>query len=415
MVARSIVIGGLSVALVAVLLPACARKPAAPVELGLADHANAHVTLAADGDRVVAAWTATSATGTDVVVAASSDGGRTFGAPVRVNDVDGDGAANGEAPPRVTLRDSAVHVVWISKRGGMSAIRSAASHDGGRTFAAARTISPPGVSGLRGWHTATITDEGSVQAVWLDGRAAPPRVSRPEAAAGAHQHKHQPGARMKQDLFFAAWQGDEPVRETQVAGDVCFCCKTAIATRGRDTYVAWRHIFPGSVRDIALARSTDGGATFSDAVRVSADDWKIDACPDDGPALAMDAQGVLWLAWPTMVEVGGKPQMAIFQTRSGDGGRTFAPRVRLDTAAGAAHPRLAVHGSRAAVVWDEIASGSRRVMIRIGDAPPRALSTDRIASDPSSAAGAGGFVAAWTDQSQGRSVIHVVRTDQARP
>jgi hypothetical protein len=61
---------------------------------------------------------------------------------------------------------------------------------------------------------------------------------------------------------------------------VCFCCKTAIAS-GPDgsVYVAWRHIYPPNVRDMAVARSTDGGRTFAPPVRVSTDGWALDGAP----------------------------------------------------------------------------------------------------------------------------------------
>src|SRR5260221_14298741 len=84
------------------------------------------------------------------------------------------------------------------------------------------------------------------------------------------------------------------------------------------------HVFPGGVRDIALARSADGGRTFQDPVRVSEDNWKIDACPDDGPAMTIDRRGVLHITWPTLVRDPDAQRMAIFevvawtdQTRNG--------------------------------------------------------------------------------------------------
>ena len=40
---------------------------------------------------------------TDVFTAVSRDGGRRFGAPVRVNDIDGDARLNGEQPPHIAL------------------------------------------------------------------------------------------------------------------------------------------------------------------------------------------------------------------------------------------------------------------------------------------------------------------------
>jgi hypothetical protein len=38
-----------------------------------------------------------------------------------------------------------------------------------------------------------------------------------------------------------------------------------------------RHLFDGGVCDIAVAHSTDDGRTFSSPVRVSPDNWNIDA------------------------------------------------------------------------------------------------------------------------------------------
>jgi thioredoxin 2 len=64
---------------------------------------------------------------------------------------------------------------------------------------------------------------------------------------------------------------------------------------GPDIVVAWRHIFPGSLRDIGFARFSAGAPPPANVTptRVSQDDWKLDACPDDGPAVATDATGTL--------------------------------------------------------------------------------------------------------------------------
>ena len=68
---------------------------------------------------VAVAWGASLASGaTDIVLATSRDGGRTFGAPVRVNDKDGDARVNGEQPPRVVVQHAdppVVTVVWTTK------------------------------------------------------------------------------------------------------------------------------------------------------------------------------------------------------------------------------------------------------------------------------------------------------------
>lgn len=393
----------------------CARAPRPFVELAVADAANANVTLAADGARVAAAWAATGRKGTDVYLAVSEDGGRSFGAPVRVNDVDGDVRVNGEAPPRVILADRRAEVVWVSNRGGVAAIRAAASSDGGATFAPARTITSAQTSEARGWQTAAFGPDGTVHVAWLDGRNASHPV--PPPAEGATHAAHAHDGDMRQDIYHAMWNGPGAPIETQVASNVCFCCKTALASRADQVYVAWRHLFTGGVRDIAIARSQDAGRTFSDPVRVSADNWRIDACPDDGPALAIAGDGALHVAWPTMVTDGGKPRIGVFEAVSTDGGATFSPRTRVDTGDGsAAHPRVTLASDgRPAVVWDEVAASVRRVRLRIGTDAPRTVSAGTVASYPAIATARDGLVIAWTDQSAHRSVIRLIRADQALP
>jgi hypothetical protein len=210
------------------------------------------------------------------------------------------------------------------------------------------------------------------------------------------------------------WNGVDPLVETRVAANVCFCCKTAIVTRESDVYVAWRHLFDGGVRDIAVAHSADGGRTFGQPVRASADNWKIDACPDDGPAMALDGAGILHIVWPTLIHEGNRDRMAIFHASSADGGATFSPRERIDDGrgAGASHPRLAVgHDNSVAIVWDQAGEGSRRVLARVlgTDAIFHIGDDTRASSYPSITATPSGFVVAWTEQDRTTGSHIVVR------
>ncbi len=385
---RRALLGGSLAACLGLAVPGCARVTPAdnvPGRLGVDGRTNAHVTLAAVGDRVAAVWVASADARSDVFAAMSEDGGRHFDEPVRVNSIGGDAAGNGEQPPRVVLDGRKVTVVWVSKRDGVSGIRAAQSGDGGRTFSPSRTISPEPVTGARGWESAAIAEDGTVHVAWLDGRHAAPHV---------HGAAQAPGA-MRQDIVHAMWRGDDPVVETPVAADVCFCCKTGVAVRGNDVFVVWRHLFPGGVRDIAVARSSDGGRTFAAPSRVSADNWKIDACPDDGPSLALGPDGRLRVAWPTLLQ-DAAPHMAIFEAESRDGGATFSPRARVDgSPSGASHPRLAMRERTRAVVWDEAANEGRHVMIRVGEAAPSMLGAGTY---PAIVAAGDGFVTAWTER-----------------
>jgi hypothetical protein len=355
---------------------------------------NGPATIAADGDRVLVVWGSRRDRSTDIQAAWSPDGGATFAAPMRVNDVPGDARVSGEQPPRVSL-GRAARVVWNSSQDGRSVLRLAEVVSPGKPFAAPVTLHAPGLPGARGWASSALGADGALHVAWLDGRAG-----------------------KGQDLYQAVMPSEGAREEVRIATDVCFCCKTAVAT-GPDgaVYVAFRHIFPPNIRDIAVARSTDGGRTFGAPVRVSEDNWAIDGCPDDGPSIAVDARNVLHVAWPTQVSADeGK---GIFYTTSRDGGRTFLPRIRLDGEPGpAAHPQLAAAGDRVVVVWDErgAVSTSRRVRMREMSTGPAArppeiqtLSDDARATYPAVAATRTFTLVAWTEETATGSQIRVRR------
>src|SRR5262249_9803663 len=155
---------------------------------------------------------------------------------------------------------------------------------------AATTVGDSDAAGNRGWHNAVADGKGGVYTVWLDHR----ELARDEGMATSH-HEHAGGSKpdgvamaQKSKLFVASLDGAVPPHA--VTGGVCYCCKTALAVGGDGAvYAAWRHVYPGNLRDIAFAASRDGGRTFSAPVRVSEDRWMLEGCPDDGPAIAIDA------------------------------------------------------------------------------------------------------------------------------
>jgi Cu/Ag efflux protein CusF len=357
----------------------------------------------------------------NVYSAVSDDRGATFNVQRRVNDQPGDVSANVEQPPRVAISSSGIAVVWSSKKTGTSAIRLARSMDGGRTFSPAVTIHDQSVKGARGWESIAAAADGSVRVAWLDGRNNPGT-----AKAAPTDHAHMDHTRMdhsgspRQDVYEAIISDEGPITETLVATNVCFCCKTAVAVdAGGRVITAWRHIFPGSLRDIAMAISTDQGAHFSGLSRVSEDKWEIAGCPEDGPALAVDARNAVHVVWPTVVS-GPPTQKAVFYASSNDG-RTFTPRVRLSSAEQeeAAHPQIAVRRDGAvAVVWDEPHGDARRVTMRTAAGADFGaavvLNPVKSGDHPVIVPVADGVLAAWTT-SEPASAIEVVRIGVSAP
>ena len=385
--------------------------------------------IAASGHRVVVVWAATTEGQTNIHSAVSEDDGTTFATPVRVNDIEGDARVNGEQAPRVAVGRDVV-VAWQSRQSGTSQIRVARSTDGGRTFGKAETIHDSSLTGARGWSSLVLDENGAAHLAWLDGRNAKKAVASPSPGSAGHAsggtHAHAEPTR--QDIFHLTLSADGSRKESPVAANVCFCCKTSVTTGARGVvYVAWRHIYPVNLRDMAVASSTDGGRTFSQPVRVSEDGWQLEGCPEDGPSIAAAPNGTLHIAWPTISDKGAS-RKGIFYSYSTDGGRTFAPRSRVDEGedvTNAAHPQIAIVDGRVAVVWDESTAAGPRVRLRlIGPrdgtgpwrpefAPAVIFSEPGPISYPAVAASGTGLVGAWTTNTAKGSEIEVRRLIRA--
>jgi hypothetical protein len=392
--------------------------------LAVEGRSNATPYVASRGDFVAVAWSASVEGGaTDLFVAASEDGGRSFFPPVRVNDVPDDVNVYGEQPPRVALGSGTpppLYVTWTSadREKELSFLRFARSLDGGKAFERAATLHPPDLAGSRGWHSLAVSPSGQVHSLWLDARprGAGSIFDRILPTVRAHDH----GAGM--GLYHLAWDGGAPPRARRLFEPVCECCKTAMAA-GSDgsVYAAWRHIYDDNYRDIAFAVSRDG-AGFGNAVRVNEDGWQINGCPDDGPSMVVDGSNRVHLIWPTLVHE--KTDMGIFHASTGDG-ISFSKRSPLPGAGGMdpSHPQLALDGSgRLAAVWDEMIEKKRRVVMT------RAVPTDGApswsepelldegaegtsATYPVVAASGTGVIVAWTSQTGGESVIRFRRIE----
>jgi len=351
----------------------------ATVQLGVANSVNATPSVVADGKTVAVVWGATSPDSqTDVLLAVSGDGGATFAAPVRVNADKGGAQLTGEAPPRVVvgraLRSGREFtVLWTAREGTNTSIKLARSVDGGRTFGDAVPL-VTGAPGSRGWPALAVDRSGTAHAIWLDHRGlAPPPATSASKAAPHKMHTMAGAARdsaidaQKSGLYYASTRAPGPVPVGRgIAKGVCYCCKTALAVRDGRLYAAWRHVYPGNLRDIAFTMSSNGGRTFASPVRVSRDGWEIEGCPDDGPAVVVDAAGVVRIVWPTVIP-GTTPQGGIFYASSTDG-RTFTKRVRVPTLGSLkpSHPTLALGAAgRVVVTWDELVNGRRVIAARL--------------------------------------------------
>ena len=314
-------------------------------------------------------------------------------APVELRDTLGPIEPHGESPPKIAFAgDGALHVLYVvsrqvpGRRFPAGALRMQHSTDGGATWRGPVTVTDDSTFGSHNFHALHVSGDGVVYVSWLDGR---------HGASAVYLTRSTDGGR----TF-------EPNRRVSV-GEACPCCRTALAS-GPDgaLYLAWRTVMPGNVRDVVVARSSDGGHTWSEAHRVHADDWVFDACPHAGPALAVDSSGALHVSWWT-----GKAGTAgVYYAHSTDRGETFSKPVPLGIARQSrpAHVQLAVRpdGRRIAAVWDDGTLPVSRIVMRVSNDGGRTFgravpvsADDRAAGFPVLGLVADSVIVAWSEQS----------------
>jgi hypothetical protein len=261
--------------------------------------------------------------------------------------------------------------------------------------------------------------DDNVHVVWLDHR----RMASDAKAESTHRHGAlaEPGQEavdMSQfsDLYAATL--DSPASPAALTAGVCYCCKTAIAPAADGAmHIAWRHVYPGNLRDIAFTTLLGPGIARA-LSRVSEDQWMLEGCPDDGPAMAVDRDGRIHIVWPTVVTDQAAGQKVLFYAASDDG-RTFTARTRLPVEGQANHPQIAIaRDGTLMLTWDEVNGSERRIVIASSGAAglPAApvFRRDRSAGDqvgvyPAMALTPTTTIVAWTSGAPAESSIRVRR------
>lgn len=265
----------------------------------------------------------------DVYLQKFDSGLKASGERVRINPEPGTAAAwRGDQPTIKTGKKGKVYIGWNRKikTEGTPAndLVLSVSSDGGRNFADPVKVNDDTVPASHGM-SAMALDAEKVYFAWLDERYLKKEPSGPPPKKSGVEHSHaEPNA----ELYFAV-SGDDGktfLPNKKIAGDICPCCKVEMAAAGGKLHISWRQVLPGDMRHIAVASSADSGETFDPTTIVSDDKWHINACPVSGAPLAASENGALKVAWYTAGEAG---PAGLYWAESKDSGRTFSPRVLL--------------------------------------------------------------------------------------
>jgi len=105
---------------------------------------------------------------------------------------------------------------------------------------------------------------------------------------------------------------------------VCDCCQTDLAEINGDFLAVYRGRTSDEVRDIMISRFSSADGNWSDPVPVHEDDWKIQACPVNGPRIAVSGDHVA-VIWYTGEEMNSGVKLA----QSFDGGNNFEEPILI--------------------------------------------------------------------------------------
>jgi hypothetical protein len=267
----------------------------------------------ASDDKLWLAWAADGR----VWVAQSADLGHTFSPAVAASAVGGLPLDSGpDARPKIAVGKGGRIVVAYAVRDPKynGTVFIARSTDGGATFAAPERLTAGSPS--QRFETIAFDPGGSLFAAWIDKRNV--------AAA------HKAGEKYNGAALAFSWEGgnDAHFAPARIARDnTCECCRIGVGFAGAGKpVVVFRNIFPGSVRDHALV-AFSGPDTPGPVHRVSDDDWVTEACPHQGPSLAVAADGSFHVTWFTA----GRNRKGVFYARSTDGGEHFSAPMPLGT------------------------------------------------------------------------------------
>ncbi len=340
---------------------------------------------------------------------ARHEAGKTPGAAVRVNPDAGNATAwRGDQPSVAVGKNGSVYVVWTARvesngKKGTDLYLSVSS-DMGRTFGAPVKINDDKVPAAHGMHSLGVADDGRIYVSWLDER----NVAAPAPSTKAEGHHME----SNRELFIAdSGDGGRTFsRNRKIAADACPCCKTALAVAPDGTvYVSWRHVLPGNYRHIAVTSSTDAGATFSKPVIVSDDKWVLHGCPVSGPSLALADDGTLKVLWYAAGEANAP---GLYFAESKDKAQTFSARQLLAQGSVRGTPVLAAGNNAGVAVWETTGASGPESRFRTVEGDGTAASVGANVELPAAVVSKDGLFVAYVFKEKEKRSVWLKKADQ---
>ena len=331
-----------------------------------------------------------------------------------------------DVPSALRLPSGALVAHWLQKSAASTYaydVRLSYSLDDGRTWSPSFLPHHDGTPTEHGFASLFPIGDG-FGLVWLDGRdmLAPPK---PGEGGKVGEHAEHGGGGAMSVRFARFDKNFKQVEESLVDRKVCECCPTTAAVTSEGIIAAYRNRSDEEIRDNYVTRLVNGKWTTPQAV--FSDNWKIAACPVNGPSLSANGSLVA-MSWFTAKNDQGQAFAAFSQ----DAGKTFSQPIRIDDGGtlGRVDLELLPDGS-ALATWIEFAplredasggkpgaraqfsvrrieaNGTRSAPVTIAG-----IAGSRSSGYPRAAVANGEVVFAWTEAADGKGLQ--VRTAAAR-
>ena len=203
---------------------------------------------------ILLTWVAGDSSGVRIWFARSADQGVNWTEPVPVTPIAEPLQLNAESSPRMVCdAEGRIGIAWATsvevpgRRFPASDLRFSGSSDGGRTWGAPVTINDDSADGpgSHTFHALALRPSGGIYAAWLDSRPGGDSLTTDESEgpdASIHfARSDDHGAHWGKNL--AQWSR------------VCPCCRVSLVVDPFGVpYTAFRKHYPGQIRDVVLAR-----------------------------------------------------------------------------------------------------------------------------------------------------------------
>ena len=309
-----------------------------------------------------------------------------------------------DVPSVLRLPSGALVAHWLQKSAASTYaydVRLSTSTDDGKTWSPSFMPHHDGTPTEHGFASLFPIGDG-FGLVWLDGRN----------MKGGEHSDHGGGA---MSVRFARFdKAFKQVDESEIDSRVCECCPTTAAVTSEGVITAYRNRGDDETRDNYVTRFANGKWTTPQPV--FNDNWKIAACPVNGPSLTASGSNVA-MAWFTAKN--DQPQ--VLAAFSKDAGRTFSAPIRIDDAGTLGRVDLEMLPDGAALAtWIEFANQQAQLNARRIDAAGArsrpitiaGIAGSRSSGYPRAAVANGEVVFAWTASGEGN--LLQVRTSAAK-